>query len=167
MSPLSIILTSVIIYGEGGNLMNYEVIPFLSLNGNAAAAISFYEKYLDAKVLFKKNYKEMKEMDPRFIYEEGQDEYITHSVLEIGASKVMIAEEEMDKSRPWQLGNSFSLCIQSKDKNEMNTFYESLVQHEKVTVLIPFEKNAFSPGYAIIRDPFGVVIQLCVTVHDF
>ncbi|PAQ15720.1 VOC family protein [Bacillaceae bacterium SAOS 7] len=147
--------------------MNFEVIPFLSLNGNAAAAIAFYEKYLGANVLFKKNYKEMKEMNPNFHYEEGQDEYITHSVLEIGANKLMIAEEEMDTSQPWQLGNSSSLCIQSKDKNVISKLYEALVQHEKVTVLVPFEKNSFSPGYGIIRDPFGIVIQLCVTVHDF
>ncbi|MBM7588134.1 PhnB protein [Bacillus pakistanensis] len=147
--------------------MNMEVIPFLSMNGHAAAAITFYEKYLGAKVLFKKNYKEMKEMNPHFQYKEGQEEYITHSVLEIGVNKLMIAEEEMDHSKPWQLGNSSSLCIQSKDKNSIHKLYESLVQHEKVTVLVPFERNSFSPGYGIIRDPFGVVIQLCVTVHDF
>ncbi|OZI10936.1 VOC family protein [Bacillaceae bacterium SAS-127] len=147
--------------------MNFEIIPFLSLNGNAAAAIAFYQKYLGANVLFKKNYKEMKEMNPDFHYEEGQDEYITHSVLEIGANKLMIAEEEMDTSQPWQLGNSSSLCIQSKDKHAIGKLYESLVQHEQVTVLVPFEENSFSPGYAIIRDPFGIVIQLCVTVHDF
>ncbi|GAA0593818.1 VOC family protein [Virgibacillus siamensis] len=147
--------------------MNFEVIPFLSLNGEAAAAIAFYEQYLGATVLFKKNYKEMREMNPHFSYEEGQDEYITHSVLEIGANKLMVAEEAMDTSRPWQLGNSSSLCIQSKDKDVITNLYDSLVQHEKVTVLVPLKKNAFSPGYAIIRDPFGIVIQLCVTVHDF
>jgi PhnB protein len=147
--------------------MNFEVIPFLSMNGDAAAAIAFYEKYLGANVLFKKNYKEMKEMNPRFEYPEGQDEYITHSVLQIGVNKLMIAEEEMDTGRPWQLGNSTSLCIQSKDKSTMTELYNSLVQHEQVKVLVPYEQNEFSPGYGIVRDPFGIVIQLCVTVHDF
>lgn len=167
MSPLFIILESVTNIGEGGNTMSVEVIPFLSLNGNAAAAIRFYEKYLGAKVLLKKNYKEMKLMNPNFSYEKGQDEYITHSVLQIGSNKLMIAEEEMDTTQPWQLGNSFSLCIQSKDKDVIQNLYETLVKNEKVTVLMPFEKNVFSPGYGIIRDPFGIVIQLCVTVHDF
>lgn len=147
--------------------MSFEVIPFLSLNGQAAAAIAFYEKYLGAKVLFKKNYKELKEMNPNFNYEEGQDEYITHSVLEIGTNKIMIAEEEMDTSQPWQLGNSSSLCIQSKDKKVIKKLYESLVQHGKTTILVPLAENEFSPGYAIIRDPFGIVIQLGVTRHDF
>lgn len=162
-----IILQSVLTIDGGGNKMNFEVIPFLSLNGEAAPAIDFYEKYLGAKILFKKNYREMKEMSPDFSYEEGQGEYITHSVLEIGANKLMIAEEEMDSSRPWQLGNSSSLCIQSKDKEVITNLYESLVNHEKVKVIVPFTENAFSPGYAIIRDPYSVVIQLCVTVHDF
>lgn len=147
--------------------MNFEVIPFLSLNGEAAKAIVFYEEHLGAKVLFKKSYKEMKGMNPNFHFEEGQDEYITHSVLEIGANKIMIAEEAMDSSRPWQLGNSSSLCIQSKDKNIIHNLYQSLVEHSEVTVLVPLKENAFSPGYAIIRDPFGIVIQLCVTIHDF
>ncbi|WP_127539705.1 VOC family protein [Paenibacillus illinoisensis] len=147
--------------------MNFEVIPFLSMNGDAAAAIAFYEKVLGAKVLFKKSYKEMKEMNPGFDYPAGQDEYITHSVLEIGVNKIMIAEEAMDPERPWQLGNSTSLCIQSKDKSTMDHLYTSLVQHEDVKVLVPYEQNEFSPGYGIVRDPFGIAIQLCVTVHDF
>lgn len=147
--------------------MNFEVIPFLSLNGQAAAAIAFYEEYLGAKVIFKKTYQEMKEMVPNFRYEAGKDDYITHSVLKIGRNKLMIAEEEMDTTQPWQHGNSYSLCIQSKDYNEIDKLYGSLTKHKEVTVLAPFEKNSFSPGYGIIRDPFGVVIQLCVTVHDF
>lgn len=147
--------------------MNFEVITFLSLNGEAAAAISFYEKHLGAKVLFKKSYKEMKEMSPGFEYSEGQDDYITHSVLEIGTNKLMIAEEAMDTSQPWQQGNNTSLCIQSQDKATMDQLVHSLVQHEEVTVLVPYKPNDFSPGYGVVRDPFGIVIQLCVTVHDF
>lgn len=79
----------------------------------------------------------------------------------------MIAEEEMDSSRPWQLGNSSTLCIQSKDNNVITNLDQSLVQHEEVTVLVPLKENSFSPGYSVIRDPFGIVIQLCVTIHDF
>lgn len=147
--------------------MNFEVIPFLSLNGQGAEAIAFYEQYLEAKVLFKKTYKEMKEMDPQFTYEDGQDNYITHSVLQIGRNKIMIAEEEMDPTRPWQLSNSSSLCIQSKDFLIIETIYHNLIEHNEVRILIPFEKNSFSPGYASVRDPFGIVIQLTVTKHDF
>ncbi len=147
--------------------MELEVIPFLSLNGQGAEAIAFYEQYLGAKVLFKKTYEEMKEMDPQFNYEDGQGEYITHSVLQIGNNKIMIAELEMDPTRPWQLSNSSSLCIQSRDFSAIESVYQKLVEHEKVDILTPFAKNSFSPGYAIVRDPFGIVLQLTVTKHNF
>lgn len=147
--------------------MSFEMIPFLSLNGQAAQAIEFYEKTLGAKVLFRKTYQEMKEMDPAFSFESGQEEYITHSVLQIGANKVMIAEEPMDPREPWRLGSHFSFCIQSKDTDVIERLYESLAGHEQVTIISKLEANAFGPAYAVVRDPFGVVIQLCVTRHDF
>ncbi|WP_408010065.1 VOC family protein [Pseudalkalibacillus sp. A8] len=147
--------------------MNFEVIPFLSLNGKGATAIEFYEQNLGAKVLFKKTYKEMKEMDQQFSYEEGQDDYITHSVLQVGQDKIMIAEEAMDPTRPWQLGNSSSLCIQSTDFSMIKSIYQKLIQHHDVEILTPFAQNSFSTGYGIVRDPFGIVIQLTVTRHDF
>jgi len=147
--------------------MNFEVIPFLSLNGQAANAIAFYEKYLNAKVLLKVTYKQMRELDPTFEYSEGQDEYITHSVLQIGQNKIMIAEEATDTSRPWQLGNNFSLCIQSKDQTTIQKLYNAVIEQENVTVLAPLQENSFSSGYAIILDPFGVIIQFVVTRHDF
>lgn len=46
----------------------------------------------------------------------------------------------MDSSRPCQLGNSSSLCIQSKDNNVITNLYQSLVEHEEVTVLVPLKK---------------------------
>ena len=40
LAPYICIVISVNIY-EGGNTMNFEVIPFLSLNGQGAKAIAF------------------------------------------------------------------------------------------------------------------------------
>ncbi|PYE42813.1 VOC family protein [Paenibacillus barcinonensis] len=102
-----------------------------------------------------------------FTYPPGQDEYITHSVLQVGVNKLMIAEEAMDVEKPWLLGNSTSMCIQSQDQGQIDHLYEALLQHAGVKVLVPYERNESSPGYGIVRDPFGVVIQLCVTVHHF
>lgn len=38
----------------------------------------------------------MKEIDPNFTYKESQEHYITHSVLQIGTNKIMIAEQAVD-----------------------------------------------------------------------
>lgn len=147
--------------------MPFEVIPFLSFNGRAAQAISFYEQHLDAKVLLKVTYQQMKEIDATFTYPVGQDDFITHAVLEIGQNKIMLNEEPMDPSKPWQTGNRFSFCIQSRDEGEIQTLYHRMAEHKDVTVLVPLMPNSFSPAYGIIRDPFGVVIQFVVTRHDF
>ncbi len=50
----------------------------------------------------------------------------------------------MDRSRPWQLGNSFSFCIQTKDEDVIKALYESLIQSGSVTVLEPLQENVFS-----------------------
>lgn len=147
--------------------MNFEAIPFLSFNGRAAQAISFYEQYLDAKVLLKVTYKQLKEMDPAFSYPEGQEDFITHAVLQIGQNKIMLNEEPMDTSGPWRAGNRFSLCIQAKEVSTIQTLYRRVTGHEKVAVLVPLAPNSFSPAYGIVRDPFDVVIQFAVTKHDF
>ncbi|SHE80101.1 PhnB protein [Seinonella peptonophila] len=147
--------------------MSFEAITFLSMNGQGKEAIAFYQKYFQANILFKKTYKEMTAMDAEFTYPEGQDEYITHSVLTIGENKIMISDEEIDPSQSLSVGNNFAICIQSKDHALIEQFYHSLAQREEVTILKPFEAVTFSPGYAIIRDPFGIVFQLFVTKHNF
>lgn len=144
-----------------------EVIPFLSLNGQAAHAIEFYEQALDAKVLLKVSYADMAKRDPDFWYEEGQENWITHSVLQIGSDKIMIAEEEMDTTRPWNAGNDFSLCIQSRDHDTIVGMYERLIVDKRTTILAPLAANSFSSGYGSVRDPFGVLFQFTVTRHAF
>ncbi|NGZ76895.1 VOC family protein [Saccharibacillus sp. VR-M41] len=147
--------------------MLLEAVPFLSLNGRGAEAIEFYEKMLDAEVLLKVSYADMAKMDETFRFQTGQESYITHSVLQIGANKLMIAEEEMDNTRPWSAGNDFSLCIQSRDHETIVRIYERLTADERTTVIAPLAANSFSSGYGAVRDPFGVVFQFTVTRHAF
>lgn len=140
--------------------MSIEITPFLSLNGKAKNAINFYEKYLQAKVLFIKNYQEFKEMDATFNYSEGEEEYISHSVLEIGKSTLMIADEIMSKSKKEIVGTNFSLCVQSSNQQEIENIYNALIENENVEVIVPLAPNVFGYVYGIVEDPFGVTIQL-------
>lgn len=147
--------------------LSLEAIPFLSLNGRAAEAIAFYQRTLEADVLLKVSYAEMQKMDPDFRYEAGQENHITHSVLQIGSTKLMIAEEPMDPTRPWSAGNDFSLCLQSQSHDEIVRCYERLTEDERTIVLVPLAANSFSSGYGAVRDPFGIVFQFTVTRHAF
>ena len=137
-----------------------EIGIFLSMNGKAQEAITFYKKHLYAKEQFKITYEEMAKRDSSLLVTEENKQFISHSVLTIGKTKVMIAEESMDLEHPFQIGNNLSLCIQSADLQQIQQFYTNLVSAPRVKVLVPLSGNAFSEAYGVIQDPFGVLIQL-------
>jgi PhnB protein len=140
--------------------MSYEVVTFLSMNGRGAEAIDFYTLHLNAKVIFKVTYEDMKKMDPSIVLERGKEQWISHSILEVGIHKIMLAEETMVPKLHYVVGNNTSLCIQSSDKQEIERIYNSLIKNPMTEVITPLGKNVFSQAYGIVKDPFGILIQL-------
>jgi PhnB protein len=137
-----------------------EVAIFLSMNGSAKEAIEFYEQHFKAEELLRVTYQQLAERDSSIQLTDENKDYITHSVLLIGKTKVMIAEDTMNKNEKYTVGNNTSLCIQSADIEEIEGFYKSLVTDECVKVITPLSSNVFSKAYGIIEDPFGIQIQL-------
>jgi PhnB protein len=137
-----------------------EVAIFLSMNGSAKEAIEFYEQHFKAEELLRVTYQQLAERDSSIQLTDENKDYITHSVLLIGKTKVMIAEDTMNKNEKYTVGNNTSLCIQSADLEEIEGFYKSLVTDERVKVITPLSSNVFSKAYGIIEDPFGIQIQL-------
>lgn len=139
-----------------------EIAIFLSMNGKAKEAIDFYKKHFQAKQLMVVTYEDLEKMSNGAIKatEENRNQ-ITHSVLQIGKTKVMMAENTMDIAETYNIGNNTSLCIQSADLEEIQQFYNSLITDERVRVIVPLGSNVFSKAYGIVEDPFGIQIQLC------
>lgn len=143
--------------------MSLEVATFLSMNGSAKEAIDFYQEVFHAELLLLVTYEDMMEKDPTFSVAEEDKGNVSHSVLRIGKSKVMIAENTMDPTENFHLGNNISLCIQSVDLMEIQSFYKKITAHKKTRIIMPLAKNVFSGAYGIVEDPFGIQIQL---MHD-
>ncbi|WCM62203.1 VOC family protein [Paenibacillus polymyxa] len=137
-----------------------EVAIFLSMNGRAKEAIHFYKKHFNAKELFLVTYQDMAQRDSSIQLTDENKNYISHSVLAIGKTKVMIAEDTMNPSEKYTVGNNTSLCIQSADLEEIKRFYDSLITDDRVKIIVPLSNNVFSQAYGIIEDPFGIQIQL-------
>ena len=138
-----------------------EVAIFLSMNGKAQEAINFYKKHFKAEQLMVVTYEDMVRMgDKSLEINDENKNHITHSVLKIGKTKVMIAENTMDTKEKYRVGNNTSLCIQSADLDEIQQFYNSSITDERVRIIVPLAKNIFSEAYGIIEDPFGIQIQL-------
>jgi PhnB protein len=140
--------------------MTLEIAVFLSMNGKAKEAIDFYTNHLNAKQLMIVTYEDMAKIDHTFEITSENKNHISHSVLQIGKTKLMIAEDTMNPSENYKIGNNTSLCIQSANLEEIQSFYNHLICDEKVEIIAPLEKNVFSDAYGIIEDPFGVCIQL-------
>ncbi|WP_019638899.1 VOC family protein [Paenibacillus fonticola] len=137
-----------------------EVAIFLSMNGRAKEAIDFYKKHLNAEELLLVTYEDMAKRDSSLQLTEENKHYITHSVLKIGKTKIMLAEDTMDPREKYTVGNNTSWCIQSADLEEIEHFYRSLTSDDRVGIIVPLSSNVFSRAYGIIEDPFGVQIQL-------
>jgi len=137
-----------------------EVAIFLSMNGRAKEAVDFYKKHFNAEELLLVTYEDMAKRDSSFQLTDENKHYISHSVLSIGKTKVMLAEDTMDVKEKYAVGNNFSLCIQSADLEEIEQFYKSLITDDRVRVIVPLSNNVFSKAYGIIEDPFGIQIQL-------
>lgn len=140
--------------------MTLEVAIFLSMNGKAKEAIDFYIRTFNAKTLMVVTYGDLAQRDPDFKMTEENKDHIAHSVLQIGKTKVMIAEDTMNPDENYQVGNNFSLCIQSADLEEIQTFYKNITSDDRVKIIAPLGKTIFSEAYGIVEDPFGVQIQL-------
>jgi PhnB protein len=130
------------------------------MNEKAQEAINFYKKHFNAEELLIVTYQDMAKRDNTIQITDENKNYIAHSVLSIGKTKVMIAEDTMDTNEKYKVGNNTSLCIQSADLNEIEHFYNSLITDSRVRIVVPLSNNVFSKAYGIIEDPFGIQIQL-------
>ncbi|HDX9641967.1 TPA: VOC family protein [Bacillus mobilis] len=140
--------------------MTLEIAIFLSMNGQAKEAINFYTRNLEAKQLMIVTYEELAKRDRSFKITNENKDHIAHSVLQIGNTKLMIAEDTMNPKERFNVGNNMSLCIQSANLEEIQRFYNNLISDKNVKVIAPLEKNIFSEAYGIIEDPYGTQIQL-------
>ncbi|MDZ3954148.1 VOC family protein [Bacillus thuringiensis] len=140
--------------------MTLEIAIFLSMNGQAKEAINFYTRNLEAKKLMVVTYEELAKRDHSFKITSENKEHIAHSVLQIGNTKLMIAEDTMNTNERYNVGNNMSLCIQSANLEEIQRFYNNLISDKHVKIISPLEKNIFSEAYGIIEDPYGIQIQL-------
>ncbi|MCU5224932.1 MULTISPECIES: VOC family protein [Bacillus cereus group] len=140
--------------------MTLEIAIFLSMNGQAKEAIHFYTRNLEAKKLMMVTYEELAKRDRSFKITSENKDHIAHSVLQIGNTKLMIAEDTMNPNERYNVGNNMSLCIQSANLEEIQRFYNNLIADKDVKVISPLEKNIFSEAYGIIEDPYGIQIQL-------
>lgn len=135
--------------------MTLRLIPYLVMNGNANEAIKFYEKGLDAQVLFNQSFGEMPE-NPEFPLPAEAKDLVSHATLQIGETALMLSDTF--PGQPHQSGNQVTICISTNDADQARKFYDALQQDGQVQM--PLQETFFSPAYGSVTDKFGVTFQI-------
>lgn len=135
--------------------MTMRLTAYLMMDGNAKEAISFYEKTLDAQLLFQQTFGEMKE-NPEFPLPAEAKDRLAHAHLKIGDSDLMFSDTF--PGQPVQSGNQVTICISTDDKEKSARIFEALQQDGRV--IMPLQETEFSPAYGMVTDKFGVTFHV-------
>jgi PhnB protein len=135
--------------------MTLRLTPYLMMNGNAKEAIKFYEKALDAKLLFYQTFGEMPE-NPEHPLPEEAKELVSHAMIKVGETDLMFSDTFPGQNT--QSGDQVTICITSDDIEKSKQIFESLKQEGQVKM--PLQETFFSPAYGIVTDKFGVTFQI-------
>lgn len=127
--------------------MAIQLIPYLTMDGNAREVISYYEKVLEAKVVNVQVFGEMPS---------SPENRISYAELRIGESILMFSDAFPGNSS--QPGTQLSICISMDDPEKAKRIFEALEQGGEVTM--PMQSTFFSPAYGIVIDKFGVMFQV-------
>ncbi|WP_416825113.1 VOC family protein [Ectobacillus polymachus] len=135
--------------------MTLKLIPYLVMAGNAREAIDFYQKALNAEILFSQSFGEMPE-NPEFPLPEDAKELISHATLKVGETELMFSDTF--PGQPHSSGTQVTICITTDDAEKSRQMFDALKQDGQVTV--PLQKTFFSPAYGSVIDKFGVGFQI-------
>lgn len=135
--------------------MTLRLIPYLVMDGNAKEAIQFYEKALDAQVLFHQSFGEMPE-NPEFPLPAEAKDLVSHATLQVGETALMFSDTF--PGQPHQSGNQVTICISTDDADQARKFFEALQQGGQVQM--PLQETFFSPAYGTVTDKFGITFQI-------
>lgn len=135
--------------------MSFQLVPYILMNGKAKEAIKYYKEALNAEVIFKQTIGEGPK-DEASKFKENELDFIAHSVLKIGETKIMIADiiPELQISN----GNQISICITTSDISEAKKLFENL--KKEGTVIVELNKVHFSPAWGMVIDKFGITFQI-------
>ncbi|MDN4084892.1 VOC family protein [Paenibacillus polymyxa] len=135
--------------------MSKRLIPYITMDGDAKEAIEFYEKALDAQLLFIQTFGEMPE-NPDFPIPAEVKERVGHATLKVGETELMFSDTF--PGSPFSSGNQVSICITTDSVEQAQKMFDALQQGGQVGM--PLQATHFSPAYGNVTDKFGVTFQM-------
>jgi PhnB protein len=122
--------------------------PYLFFNGDAAAAIAFYEQALDAKPDGVMHWGDVPGMDTT----PEHNSRVMHSQLFIGGGLIMVSDGGPGEQVP--VGRNVRITLQFTDVPEMTRRFEALAQGGEITM--PLADTFWGATFGMLTDKFGV-----------
>ncbi|WP_291292396.1 VOC family protein [Enterococcus sp.] len=142
-------------------MASIDLALFLTLEGKGTEALAFYQNAFNGQLLFKMTFQEFKtQLAPDTVIETGTEHWLSHAVLQIGSTQMQLTDQPIDPKISYQKGNTLSLSVITDTIEEAQTVYEKLSHHPLSKPYQTPIQNEFADFYAILQDPFGLVIQI-------
>ncbi|GIO10103.1 VOC family protein [Brevibacillus reuszeri] len=135
--------------------MSLRLTPYVVLDGDTREAIAFYEKALDAKVVFVQTFADMP-ANPDFPLPDEAKDRVAHASLKVGDSDLMFSDSFPGQSIP--KGDQVTICIVSDDVEKSKRIFDALQDGGQVHM--PLQETHFSPAYGNVKDKFGITFQI-------
>ncbi|MGA2231531.1 MAG: VOC family protein [Tepidisphaeraceae bacterium] len=129
-----------------------KLTPHLSFNGQCREALDFYQHCFGAKIDFMLTFGDSPASDK--VPPEWREK-IVHATLAIGESTLNADDAPPGRYQP---PKGFQLTIDVQDIAEAERIFREL--SERGTVLMPFQKTFWSPGFGVVTDRFGIIWEI-------
>jgi PhnB protein len=131
-----------------------SVSAYINFNGNCREAVNYYFEVFGAEKPLFMTFAEMPP-DPAFPVTDEIKDLIMHVNLKIKDSLVMFSD--VTPGMPLILGNNISLIVESKDINEIKSFFNKM--KVEGTVQMDLQETFWSKCYGSLKDKFGITWQ--------
>ena len=131
-----------------------KFIPYLNLNGQCAAAFTFYEKCLGGTITFSQTFAESPMKDQ--VAPEWQDK-IMHCTLSVGDNLLMGADAPPEhETRPHGITKPQAISISLSGLAAADGERVCAALSEGGSVGMPFQKTYWAAGFGMVTDRFGI-----------
>jgi PhnB protein len=128
---------------------------YLVFNGNCREAVEFYAKVFRTETPHIMTFGESPQ-NPEYPLPEEAKDLVMHTRLNIDGSNVMFSDTF--PGQPFVEGNNVTLALISKNKEEIQSWYEQL--KDGGTVGMELQETFWSKLYGQVTDKFGIHWQL-------
>lgn len=130
-----------------------NISPYLLFNGQAQEAFDFYKSVFGGEFGMVQKFKEVPEEDRERGGIKGEEgEKLIHISLPVG--RFVLMGSDAPESRRVDMGNNFSISLETDSKEEAGKVFQALSEDGEVTM--PLSDTFWGAYYGMLRDKFGI-----------